>query len=124
MSYDFTSYTNRFGKDAYAVDAVLGRSSGWGFEPRRPKEGFDFIPGERWKDTRHLPGCLSSGSIKRMMFGGTNRREHCGLGRGEPSTHEAASGHKKSRTLLIRVREGPAKNLLIGRKETSSKQDT
>lgn len=44
MSYDFTSYTNRFGKDAYAVDAVLGRSSGWGFEPRRPKEGFDFIP--------------------------------------------------------------------------------
>ena len=44
MSYDFTSYTNRLGKDAYAVDAVLGRSSGWGFEPKRPKEGFDFIP--------------------------------------------------------------------------------
>ena len=56
-----------------------------------------------------------------MMFGGTDRREHCGLGRGEPSTHEAASEHKKSRTIPVRAREGPAKNLLIGRRETPSK---
>ena len=73
------------------------------------------------KNTRHLPGCLSSGSIKRMMFGGTNRREHCGLGRDKPSSHEATSEHKKSRTLPVRAREGSAKNLLIGRRETPSK---
>ena len=56
-----------------------------------------------------------------MMFGGTNRREHCGLGRDKPSSHEATSEHKKSRTLPVRAREGSAKNLLIGRRETPSK---
>ena len=55
------------------------------------------------------------------MFGETDRREHCGLGRDKPSSHEATSEHKKSRTLPVRAREGSAKNLLIGRRETPSK---
>ena len=40
MTYDFTSIIDRQGKDALAVEGVGGP----GAAPRRPKEGFDFIP--------------------------------------------------------------------------------
>ena len=41
MKYDFTSITNRHGKDAIAVDLV-GQMNG--FAPEAPKPGFDVIP--------------------------------------------------------------------------------
>lgn len=40
MKYDFTSITDRHGKDSIAVDALTGS----GFSPAPPKEGFDVIP--------------------------------------------------------------------------------
>lgn len=40
MKYDFTSITDRHGKDSIAVDALTGS----GFSPTPPKEGFDVIP--------------------------------------------------------------------------------
>lgn len=40
MKYDFTSITDRHGKDSIAVDALTGS----GFAPAPPKDGFDIIP--------------------------------------------------------------------------------
>lgn len=40
MKYDFTSITDRHGKDSIAVDELTGS----GFSPAPPKEGFDVIP--------------------------------------------------------------------------------
>ena len=39
MTYDFTSIIPRQGKDSLAVEGI-----GWGFAPKAPREGFDFIP--------------------------------------------------------------------------------
>ena len=42
MKYDFTTFLDRSGMDALAIDGV--GQKGWGFNPQPPKEGFDFIP--------------------------------------------------------------------------------
>ena len=41
MGFDFESIVDRTGTGAVAIDGVGGS---WGFEPRAPRDGFDFIP--------------------------------------------------------------------------------
>ena len=43
MKYDFVSIIDRRGKDAVAVESIVG-SKRWGTEPDAPQEGFDPIP--------------------------------------------------------------------------------
>lgn len=55
MKYDFTSVTDRHGKDSIAVDAPSGK--GDSFVPGAPKEGFDVIP--MWVADMNFPTCPS-----------------------------------------------------------------
>lgn len=63
MTYDFTSIIPRQGKDSLAVEGI-----GWGFAPRAPKEGFDFIP--MWIADMNFP---TAPSISRRII---ERAEH------------------------------------------------
>lgn len=55
FQYDFTSIMDRRGKDAYAVDGVGGNK--WQFEPKAPRDGYDFIP--MWVADMNFPTCPS-----------------------------------------------------------------
>ena len=63
MTYDFTSIIPRQGKDSLAVEGI-----GWGFAPKAPREGFDFIP--MWIADMNFP---TAPSISRRII---ERAEH------------------------------------------------
>lgn len=54
-TYDFTSIMQRKGHDAMAYDAI--GNDPWGFAPKPPKDGFDFIP--LWVADMNFPTCPS-----------------------------------------------------------------
>ena len=55
-TYDFTSIMQRKGHDAMAYDAI--GNDPWGFAPKLPKDGIDFIP--LWVADMNFPTCPSA----------------------------------------------------------------
>ena len=63
MKFDFNEIIERSGKDAIAIDGI-GKSP---TSPKKPKEGFDFIP--MWVADMNFPTCpsVTEAIIKRVQ---------------------------------------------------------